>query len=62
MFSEALRIMDENTVKLMIEQQKEEIKEKDEIIQQKDAELASVIEENARQKEELEKYRKMLNL
>lgn len=62
MFSEALRIMDENTVKLMIEQQKEEIKEKDEIIQQKDAELARVIEENARQKEELEKYRKMLNL
>lgn len=62
MFSEALRIMDENTVKLMIEQQKEEIKAQAEIIQQKDAELARVIEENARQKEELEKYRKMLKL
>ena len=62
MFSEALRIMDENTVKLMIEQQKEEIKAQAEIIQQKDAELARVTEENARQKEELEKYRKMLKL
>ena len=55
MFSEALRIMDENTVKLMIEQQKEEIKAQNEMIQQKDAEIA-------KQKEEIQKYRKMLNL
>ena len=69
MFSEALRIMDENTVKLMIEQQKEEIKAQAEIIQQKDvelrdkeAELSREKEENERQRREIEKYRKMLNL
>ena len=39
MFSEALRIMDENTVKLMIEMQKEELKEKDEAIRELDAEI-----------------------
>ncbi len=34
MFSEALRIMDENTVKLMIEQQKEEMKQQAEMIEE----------------------------
>lgn len=34
MFSDALRIMDENTVKLMIEQQKEELRAQAEIIEQ----------------------------
>lgn len=62
MFSEALRIMDENTVKLMIEQQKEEIKAQNELIQQKEAELRDKEAEIIKQKEEIEKYRKMLNL
>lgn len=62
MFSEALRIMDENTVKLMIEQQKEEIKSQNEMIQQKDMELKDKDAKIAKQKEEIEKYRKMLNL
>ena len=34
MFSEALRIMDENTVKLMIEQQKEEMKQQAEMLEE----------------------------
>ena len=62
MFSEALRIMDENTVKLMIEQQKEEIKAQNELIQQKEAELRDKEAEIIKHKEEIEKYRKMLNL
>ena len=40
MFSEALRILDENTVKLMIEQQKEEIARVEAELADKNAELA----------------------
>lgn len=76
MFSDALRIMDENTVKLMIEQQKEELKELTEVLDQnkvllaekqaeiadKNAEIADKDLIIARQAEELEKYRKMAKL
>ena len=49
MFSDALRIMDENTVKLMIEQQKEELRAQAEIIEQNNAIIEqsnAVIEQN----------------
>ncbi len=67
MFSDALRIMDENTAKLMIEQQKEEIKAQADIIEQnkviiadKEAEIADKDMIIARQAEELEKYRRLV--
>ena len=40
MFSDALRIMDENTVKLMIEQQKEELRAQAELIEKNKVEIA----------------------
>ncbi len=52
MFSDALRIMDENTVKLMIEQQKEELKELTEMVKEKNAMLeAKQTEVEAKQAE-----------
>ena len=41
MFSEELRILDNNTVKYMVDQLEEEIKEKDAALAIKDAALAS---------------------
>lgn len=69
MFSEALRILDENTVKLMIEQQKEEIAKVEAELADKNAELADKNAELADKNmqiekliKELEKYRKMTEL
>lgn len=73
MFSEALRILDENTVKLMIEQQKEELQkveaelaeketelaEKETKLAETEAELAREKEEKARLEKELEEFRKL---
>ena len=74
MFSDALRIMDENTVKLMIEQQKEELRAQAELIEKNKVEIAEkqaeikdkeaeIVEKDliiAKQAEEIEKYRKMI--
>ena len=62
MFSEALRILDENTVKLMIEQQKEEIAKVEAELADKNAELADKNMQIEKLVKELEKYRKMTEL
>ncbi len=62
MFSDALRILDENTVHYMIEQQKEELEkakqmlaEKDSALEEKDKELAKALAEIDRLKSEVRK-------
>ena len=45
MFSEALRILDQNTVKYMIEELQKQLEEKASIIKEKDAEKAFIIKE-----------------
>lgn len=62
MFSEALRILDENTVKLMIEQQKEEIARVEAELADKNAELADKDMQIEKLIKELEKYRKITDL
>ena len=63
MFSEALRVLDENTVKYMIEEMKQELEEKNQTLDQarkelteKDKELNEVKQELERLREELAKY------
>lgn len=55
MFSDALRILDENTVHYMIEQQKKEIEEAKELLAEKDAELTEKDAKLAESKAELAK-------
>ena len=62
MFSEALRILDENTVKLMIEQQKEEIARVEAELADKNAELADKDVQIEELLKELEHYRKITEL
>ena len=62
MFSEALRILDENTVKLMIEQQKEEIAKVEAELADKNAELADKDMQIGELLKELEHYRKIAEL
>ena len=42
MFSEALKIMDRNTVNYMIEEQQKELEEKDKQLQEKDQEILAL--------------------
>ncbi len=42
MFSEALRILDDNTAQYMVDEMKKEIQEKDELIAEKDAEIETL--------------------
>ena len=60
MFSEALRILDQNTIKYMIEMQQKELEEKAAQLEEKDAAIShrnTVIEA---QKEEIENLKKQL--
>ena len=54
MFSEALKVLDENTVKYMIEEMKQELEESKQKLIQKDLELE-------RKNQELAELRKLLN-
>ena len=55
MFSDALRILDENTVHYMIEQQKEELEKAKQMLAEKDKELAKALAEIDRLKSEVRK-------
>ncbi len=65
-FSEELKILDDNTVKYMIDQLEEEVKEqkaklseKDGLLSEKDATIANKDSEIAQLRAELEKYKNM---
>ena len=45
MFSEALRILDDNTAQYMVDEMKKEIQEKDELIAEKDKAIDAAINE-----------------
>ena len=64
MFSEALRILDQNTVKYMIEELQKQLDEKDvekaAVIREKDAEKAAVIREKDAEIAELKRQLKAL--
>jgi hypothetical protein len=57
MFSEALRILDSNTVRLMIDEMSEELEEQKEQLAEKDEKLAEKDEEIRRLREELATYK-----
>lgn len=68
MYSEALRILDQNTVELMVELQQEEIKalreknlRQEEEMRRQEAEMCRQETENLRQKEEILRLQKLLN-
>lgn len=56
MFSEALRILDENTVKYMIEELQKELEEKTSVIGERDAALKEQEAEIAELKQRLRNY------
>lgn len=60
MYSEALRIMDENTVKYMIDELKAAISQKDAALFQKDAVLSQKDAEISQKEEEIERLRQQL--
>ena len=65
MFSEALRILDENTVKYMIEELQKKVKEKEAAVEEKDAvikEKETVLEENEAEIAVLRKQLKALSV
>ncbi len=68
MYSEALRILDQNTVELMVELQQEEIKalreknlRQEEEMRRQEAEMRRQETENLRQKEEILRLQKLLD-
>ena len=68
MYSEALRILDQNTVELMVELQQEEIKalreknlRQEEEMRRQKAEMCRQETENLRQKEEILRLQKLLD-
>ena len=61
MYSEALRILDHNTVELMVELQQEEIKALREKNLRQEAEMRRQEAENFRQKEEILRLQKLLD-
>lgn len=56
-FSEELKILDDNTVKYMIDQLEEEVKEQKAKLSEKDATIANKDSEIAQLRAELEKYK-----
>ena len=58
-FSEELKILDDNTVKYMIDQLEEEVKEQKAKLAEKDATIANKDSEIAQLRAELEKYKNM---
>ncbi len=58
-FSEELKILDDNTVKYMIDQLEEEVKEQKAKLSEKDATIANKDSEIAKLRAELEKYKNM---
>ena len=58
-FSEELKILDDNTVKYMIDQLEEEVKEQKAKLSEKDATIANKDSEIAQLRAELEKYKNM---
>ncbi len=60
MFSDALKILDANTTKYMIEQQKEKIEWQEEKIEQQEEKLEQQKEKIKRQEEEIERLRSLL--
>ena len=60
MYSDALRILDANTVKYMIEQQREEIEQQREEIEQKDKELDSIKREMSQKDRKIRQLEEML--
>jgi len=58
-FSEELKILDDNTVKYMIDQLEEEVKEQKAKLAEKDSELTIKNSEIAKLRAELEKYKNM---
>ncbi len=58
-FSEELKILDDNTVKYMIDQLEEEVKEQKAKLSEKDATIANKDSEIAQLRAELEKYKSM---
>ena len=58
-FSEELKILDDNTVKYMIDQLEEEVKEQKAKLAEKDSELTIKNSEIAKLRVELEKYKNM---
>ena len=58
-FSEELKILDDNTVKYMIDQLEEEVKEQKAKLSEKDATIANKNSEIAQLRAELEKYKNM---
>ena len=61
MYSEALRILDQNTVELMVELQQEEIKALREKNLRQEEEMRRQETENFRQKEEILRLQKLLD-
>ena len=51
MFSEALKILDHNTVQYMIEEQQKELMQKDELLKERDAEIEQLRAEVAELKQ-----------
>lgn len=59
MYSEALRILDQNTLKYMIEELQKEVEEKDAVLREKDSALRLMEEKNEELMALLEKYKGM---
>lgn len=60
MFSEALKILDENTVKYMIEEMTQEIKEKSQELEEKTQKIESIGKELEEKDKEIERLKKLL--
>lgn len=60
MFSEALKILDENTVKYMIEEMQQDMEEKDKELEEKDKELEKKNRELEEKDKEIERLKKQL--